>query len=61
MKPEWQRKAKDPEIRAKWRQEALEQMESMRTSPTRANKLTEKMVSCPHELLNWNPFYHGAD
>ncbi|KAJ7136136.1 hypothetical protein C8R44DRAFT_869805 [Mycena epipterygia] len=43
-KPEWQRKAKDPEIRAKWRQEALEQMKSMRTSPTRANKLTEKMI-----------------
>ncbi|KAJ6632481.1 hypothetical protein B0H10DRAFT_1977500 [Mycena sp. CBHHK59/15] len=39
-KLEWQRKAADPEIRAKWRKEALEKQESV--SPEK--KMTEKIV-----------------
>ncbi|KAJ7119641.1 hypothetical protein C8R44DRAFT_672496 [Mycena epipterygia] len=38
-KPEWQRKAADPEIRSKWRQEALEQIDS-----DEDDLMTEKMV-----------------
>ncbi|KAK7028342.1 hypothetical protein R3P38DRAFT_3189817 [Favolaschia claudopus] len=37
-KPDWQRKAADPEIRSKWRKEALEQQEGEEQA------LTEKMV-----------------
>ncbi|KAJ6632478.1 hypothetical protein B0H10DRAFT_1977475 [Mycena sp. CBHHK59/15] len=39
-KPEWQRKTADPEIRAKWRKEALEQQQSVEPG----NKMTEKMI-----------------
>ncbi|KAJ6558159.1 hypothetical protein B0H19DRAFT_1150150 [Mycena capillaripes] len=40
-KPEWQRKAADPEIRVKWRQEALEQTAAAGEDEVR---LTEKMI-----------------
>ena len=39
-KPDWQRKAADPEIRGKWRKEALEQ-----AAAGSGARLTEKMVS----------------
>ncbi|KAJ7602383.1 hypothetical protein B0H17DRAFT_1237000, partial [Mycena rosella] len=45
-KPEWQRKAADPRIRAKWRQEALAQMVAAGSDATAPKKglLSEKMV-----------------
>ncbi|KAJ7163480.1 hypothetical protein C8R43DRAFT_989779 [Mycena crocata] len=46
-KPEWQRKAADPEIRAKWRQEAVEQAVAARESEPTTLKdclMTEKMI-----------------
>jgi hypothetical protein len=39
-KPDWQRKASDPKILIKWRQEALAQQESIAFD----QRLTEKMV-----------------
>ncbi|KAJ7688951.1 hypothetical protein B0H17DRAFT_1331910 [Mycena rosella] len=45
-KPEWQRKAADPRIRAKWRQEALAQMVAAGSDATAPKKglLSEKMI-----------------
>ncbi|KAJ7086428.1 hypothetical protein B0H15DRAFT_349221 [Mycena belliarum] len=43
-KPEWQRKAADPEIRAKWRKEALEQKLVSGDDGDVQTVLTEKMV-----------------
>ncbi|KAF7361411.1 hypothetical protein MSAN_01174200 [Mycena sanguinolenta] len=46
-KPDWQRKAADPEIRSKWRREALEQQAAVAAAardPSTAVCLTEKMV-----------------
>ncbi|KAJ7747678.1 hypothetical protein DFH07DRAFT_869429 [Mycena maculata] len=45
-KPDWQRKAADPEIRGKWRKEALEQVAAAGASdcPLEENLMTEKMV-----------------
>ncbi|KAJ6589078.1 hypothetical protein B0H19DRAFT_1102820 [Mycena capillaripes] len=40
-KPAWQSKAEDPEIRSKWRREALEQAKA---APEGATRLTEKMI-----------------
>ncbi|KAJ7367861.1 hypothetical protein DFH08DRAFT_829600 [Mycena albidolilacea] len=41
-KPEWQRKASDPDVRRKWRQDALE------ASTASDAPLTEKMVDNRH-------------
>ncbi|KAJ6510581.1 hypothetical protein C8R45DRAFT_964565 [Mycena sanguinolenta] len=46
-KPDWQHKAADPEIRGKWRQEALEQQAAVAAAaqdPSTAVCLTEKMI-----------------
>ncbi|KAJ7471961.1 hypothetical protein FB451DRAFT_1251521 [Mycena latifolia] len=43
-KPEWQRKAADPEIRAKWRQEALEQAAMPDEDGDVEDLLSEKMI-----------------
>ncbi|KAJ6542721.1 hypothetical protein B0H19DRAFT_1171611 [Mycena capillaripes] len=46
-KPDWQRKAADPEIRAKWRQEALEQAAAADASEETSLEdclMTEKMI-----------------
>ncbi|KAF7361405.1 hypothetical protein MSAN_01173600 [Mycena sanguinolenta] len=46
-KPDWQRKAADPEIRSKWRQEALEHQAAVAAAaqdPSTAVCLTEKMI-----------------
>ncbi|KAJ7216278.1 hypothetical protein B0H12DRAFT_1154159 [Mycena haematopus] len=46
-KPEWQRKATDPEIRTKWRQEALQQQAEAAAAsedPSTAVCLTEEMI-----------------
>ncbi|KAF7361404.1 hypothetical protein MSAN_01173500 [Mycena sanguinolenta] len=54
-KPDWQRKAADPEIRNKWRQEALEQQAAVAAAaqhPAIAVRLTEKMVDYVLDELN---------
>lgn len=45
-KPDWRRKAADPEIRGKWRQEALDQIAAASEPdvPLEENLMTEKMV-----------------
>ncbi|KAJ6510571.1 hypothetical protein C8R45DRAFT_1059730 [Mycena sanguinolenta] len=43
-KPDWQRKAADPEIRRKWHQEALQQQAARSKDPSVEVCLTEKMI-----------------
>ncbi|KAJ7602386.1 hypothetical protein B0H17DRAFT_117735 [Mycena rosella] len=61
-KPEWQRKAADPEIRGKWRREALEQVAAAGSDgATRKNGglLSEKMID--YVLAELNGYAKIAD
>ncbi|KAF7361409.1 hypothetical protein MSAN_01174000 [Mycena sanguinolenta] len=61
-KPEWQRKAADPEIRSKWRQEALQQQADAAAEaedPSTAVCLTEAMVD--YVLAELNGYAEIAD